>query len=297
MAGADPRSGEGQLASRRNGVPRHRAGRRGIARVAVATTVTGIVTALGVFSVAVSPPRSADRAADSSTPTMRQPAPSPTLDAQAPTSEAPTTGPSTRPITPTAGTSPDQRPDPDRPPSAEQSPVAVPSQGSGDFEVVRPDTATPPAGQLPYSVEIERELPFRSGSTARTIAEALNDERGWVDVLGTTFRHVRTDPQVRILVATPETVDALCAPLQTRGRVSCRNGDLVVLNGVRWASGIGAYRGNLRDYRRYLVNHEMGHALGQEHRECPGSGSPAPVMQQQSYGLDGCTQNPWPAVS
>lgn len=187
-------------------------------------------------------------------------------------------------------------PTPTAEPATEPTPVPVPLRGSGNLAIVPVDEAAP-TGQLRYSVEIERELTFRGSPTARSIGEALEDERGWVSVLGTTFGQVVDDPQIRIIVATPGTTDILCAPLQTQGRVSCRNGDLVVLNAQRWVYGIPDYRGNLRDYRRYLVNHEVGHALGQGHVVCPGPGRPAPVMQQQSYGLDGCAQNPWPAIT
>ena len=38
----------------------------------------------------------------------------------------------------------------------------------------------------------------------------------------------------------------------------------------------------------------MGHFLGLGHVECPAEGAPAPVMMQQSKGLNGCRANPWP---
>lgn len=184
-------------------------------------------------------------------------------------------------------------------PVAEPARVRVPAQGSEVFTVVAnlAPGRTRLAGDITYTVEIERPLPFDARESAREIDAVLADRRGWSEAIGTTLRRVTDDPQVRVLLATPATTDALCAPLETLGRVSCRNGDLVVLNARRWAFGIEDYRGFLDDYRRYLVNHEVGHALGQPHVQCPGAGAKAPVMQQQTYGLDGCLRNPWPTVA
>ena len=74
----------------------------------------------------------------------------------------------------------------------------------------------------------------------------------------------------------------------------------VVINGRAWdntTSGWPKDAGRLM-YRRMLVNHEVGHALGQRHRDCTGNGRKAPVMMQQSKGMNlngyTCKPNPWP---
>jgi hypothetical protein len=113
---------------------------------------------------------------------------------------------------------------------------------------------------------------------------------------------VRPDPswavgQHACHIVTPKTTDRLCAPYLTGGEVSRQNGNRVVLNAKRWLLGADSYGSDLTNYRRYLVNHEFGHALGKHHVDCPGPGELAPVMMQQTKGLGGCRKNPWPQSS
>jgi predicted Zn-dependent protease len=67
-----------------------------------------------------------------------------------------------------------------------------------------------------------------------------------------------------------------------------------VINLARWLDAVPDYEGDVATYRQYVVNHEVGHFLGNSHEQCPGQGELAPVMQQQTLGLDGCVKNPWP---
>lgn len=174
----------------------------------------------------------------------------------------------------------------------------VPARGSGRFtsaQVSRPTSAT--RGRLVrFDVAVERGLKVDPDEAALLIARVLDDDRSWRG-LGTgrfTLVPAGSRADVHAFLATPATTDALCAPLLTRGRVSCQNGPRVVLNAERWVNGAEAYGDDTAGYRRYLVNHEFGHALGRQHVACPGPGRPAPVMMQQTKGRQGCRANPWP---
>ncbi len=84
---------------------------------------------------------------------------------------------------------------------------------------------------------------------------------------------------------------------QCSAEYSCRVGRYVIINQTRWLRATPVWRSagrNRADYRRLVVNHETGHWLGYGHAGCPGRGQLAPVMMQQSKGLDGCRANPWP---
>ncbi|MEJ7634733.1 DUF3152 domain-containing protein [Aeromicrobium sp.] len=178
-------------------------------------------------------------------------------------------------------------------PASEPASVTVPTSGEGTFTVATGTSTQEAVGQvITYQVEVENGLPFDARKFAARVDRTLTDRRGWIRN-GYSFNR-RTRATQRIVLASPSTVDRLCAPLLTRGQVSCRNGNIVVINAVRWAKGAESYRKDLDGYRTYVINHEVGHSLGRIHEPCPGPGSLAPVMHQQTLGLNGCTKNPWP---
>lgn len=182
--------------------------------------------------------------------------------------------------------------------SGQHSPRPVPEVGSGRFAVADGSSDIAGHGDLvTYSVEVEQGLAIDADALARIVDNVLDDRRGWTTVVGRSLQRVETNSTVQIRLATPGTTDELCSPLDTGGRLSCRNGKYVVLNAWRWEHGAKAYDGDLANYRRYMINHEFGHALGNGHQSCPSPGEPAPVMVQQTKGLSGCAANPWPSVT
>jgi Protein of unknown function (DUF3152) len=145
-----------------------------------------------------------------------------------------------------------------------------------------------------YLVEVEAGIVIDRLQFARRVHAILGDPRGWGGTGRVSFRRVSSGPvDFRVTLASPKRTDRLCAPSLTRGIYSCANGGRAVLNLMRWRRGASAYR-DLTRYRRYLVNHEVGHLLGHGHLPCQASGAPAPVMMQQTKGVAPCRANPWP---
>ena len=143
---------------------------------------------------------------------------------------------------------------------------------------------------------LERRTSDEATSSFEAVVEAtLTDARGWARAGFQLVRDDRAGPY-RIVLAEGDEVDQLCLPYDTYGKYSCQNGPVVVLNADRWRSATPQWSGDLATYRQMLVNHEVGHLLGQKHPrpQCPRPGELAPVMNQQSTELDGCLPNPWP---
>jgi hypothetical protein len=144
-----------------------------------------------------------------------------------------------------------------------------------------------------YTIYVQKGLGFSRSYVQRKIDLTLGDKRGWTRG-NVRFQRVPGGTGTLILLAEPDIVDHFCYPLKTNGEVSCCNGRYVMLNSIRWSKGVPHWTGSIYTYRQMLINHEMGHRIGQSHRRCGGAGSKAPVMQQQTYGLQGCLANAWP---
>jgi hypothetical protein len=174
-------------------------------------------------------------------------------------------------------------------------PVRTTSEG---FEFVDSTGRRVGEGRLrTYRIEVEPVVEVHLRWVTDLAERILSDERGWTGVARWRLQRVDRRPDVRVLIATPDTVDRLCARagLRTMGDVSCWNGRFAAINVERWRSGADGFPGPLHAYRRYVLNHEVGHALGYGHRSCPRRGARAPVMQQQTLRTRPCRPNGWPA--
>ncbi|WP_253911409.1 DUF3152 domain-containing protein [Streptomyces sp. CNQ-509] len=178
--------------------------------------------------------------------------------------------------------------------------------GSGKLTTVPGHDKAPGRGEVvTYRVDVEDGLPLDGELFAAAVHKTLNDERSWGGRGDRTFERVGRDREsvFVITLASPGTTDEWCAKsgLDTSDEdVSCDSAatERVMINAFRWAQGSKTYGDDIHAYRQMLINHEVGHRLGNGHVGCERDGALAPVMMQQTKYLstDGatCKPNPWP---
>lgn len=157
---------------------------------------------------------------------------------------------------------------------------------------------------LRYRVDVEEGLGIDPGFFAEVVHRTLSDGRSWGNAGERGFARVSDgDYDFVVTLASPGTTADWCARSgldTTEDNVSCNSSstERVMINAWRFAQGSETYGDDIANYRRMLVNHEVGHRLGYGHAVCPAEGAVAPVMMQQTKFLtiDGvtCEANPWP---
>jgi hypothetical protein len=183
-------------------------------------------------------------------------------------------------------------------PDAGPSAPPVPPAGSGRFATAGGGSGVVGSGRVyRYVVVVEDGSGVAVDEFAAAVERTLADPRGWTASRRWGFQRVSAgSSDVTVHLATPATTDRLCdrAGVETGGEVSCRGGRNIVINLKRWLLGVPWYSDALDEYRHMVLNHEVGHFLGHGHVTCGRQGTPAPVMQRQTFGLEGCVANAWP---
>jgi hypothetical protein len=182
--------------------------------------------------------------------------------------------------------------------SAPTGEAPVPNSGTGRFVTAPGGSAPVGAGRvLRYLVNVEIGSNESPPDFAAAVEKTLADPRGWTVNRRWAFQRVSTGPSdFTVHLTTSATTMQMCDRygIRTQGEVSCRVGRNVVINLKRWRLAVPWYSDALTEYRHMVVNHEVGHFLGHGHALCPAAGKLAPVMQRQSFGLQGCQRNAWP---
>lgn len=167
-------------------------------------------------------------------------------------------------------------------------------------EAARRQAAVPAPGQkvtVTYSVTTRGAVTASLTEFKQLTNATLNDAHGW-SRLGVYFQEVASGGQFTLVLSEASQLPSFSSGCSAE--YSCNVGRYVVINQDRWMGATSPWNaagGSLRDYRHMVVNHETGHWLGHGHRSCGGAGQSAPLMQQQSIDLQGCSFNPWPLKS
>ncbi|WP_460683456.1 DUF3152 domain-containing protein [Modestobacter lapidis] len=174
-------------------------------------------------------------------------------------------------------------------------------QGAGTVSVVDGTSGVYGTGPLQrFVVEVEDGIGVDGAGFATAVEATLGDPRSWGNGGRLSVQRVGAAEAAagaydfRVSLVSPGSMEVYCPGVGTGGYTSCRYGERAVINLARWETAVPDYDGDIPTYRQYVVNHEVGHALGNGHQPCAGPGQVAPVMHQQTLGLDGCTKNAWP---
>lgn len=168
-----------------------------------------------------------------------------------------------------------------------------------------------------YAIQVEDGIQDAAADAefAAQVDAVLADPRSWIGGGQVSLQRVAgPDASFQIALTSQMTAHSndMCG-FSVQLEPSCyeRDSGRVLINNSRWVRGAMAYGRDLTGYRTYVINHEVGHALGNGHQPCPVDKGPAPVMMQQSWSVadndlallnpqvippDGkvCTANPYP---
>ncbi|MFW7413699.1 DUF3152 domain-containing protein [Demequina sp. SO4-18] len=171
-------------------------------------------------------------------------------------------------------------------------------------------------------VEYEEGLGMNGGALGNFVLDTLNDPRGWGARGRFEFVPTGGAPDLRIVLASPATAALTCPdphatapagalmdpsgspdpavdpttaatsdPDSSAASTSCADQGLVMLDHYDWIAGLDAYGEDRTGARQYLVNHFVGHALGESETEC--TSGRALVTTDQSELPGECEPNPW----
>jgi hypothetical protein len=180
--------------------------------------------------------------------------------------------------------------------------VNVPQTGPGTF-VFAPGTGPVLGGSgtlRRFRVAVEDKSGLDPAAFATVAEQTLGDKRGWIAGSDVRFQRVAqtATSDFTLYLATPGTTDKLCgqAGLHVNKFDSCRLPGQVIINLARWLTATPDYGAPVTTYQQFAINRGVGRELGRSNEACSGPGQLAPVMENQTLGLNGCVANAWPYV-
>ena len=143
---------------------------------------------------------------------------------------------------------------------------------------------------IAYRVEIEDGVNRTQRNFEQEITKIVTNKRSWP----INFVQNQNTYDIRIILSKPNTIKKIC----NFSGLSCtdRSTNIVYINNYRWINGSKASKHNMKDYRIYLILHELGHILTLGHSQ-PIKGEKVKVMVQQTISIGEAKKNCWPVQS
>lgn len=161
------------------------------------------------------------------------------------------------------------------------------------------------------NVSIDDNVKYDRKRFSKIVQKILYDKRGWsrkgynfIFVSSSEFdtikpKNKKTQLKIKLRLSTNDTIAKECE-FDENEKLSCYNpmtypDATICINYTRWMDGSVYSKLPLSKYRIYVINHEIGHALGRGHvTSCVCKTCPVPVMMQQTLSIGNCLPNPWP---
>lgn len=150
------------------------------------------------------------------------------------------------------------------------------------------------------STIVDPDVKFSTEKFKNIVYKVLSDPEGWQSVDNIEFQFVepeilekmKTKYKIPIRLSTNKTIVDKCG-FSEMEKLSCCDmlTKEVWLNYYRWINGAKASKLSLDNYRSYMINHEVGHALGRLHAKCPCENCSAPIMMQHTITIGKCSPN------
>lgn len=131
---------------------------------------------------------------------------------------------------------------------------------------------------LRYKISIESNIKRSLKNFKKEVDKILSHPKSWK----VNFSQNNTNYDFEIILASAQNIKTYC----NFSGLSCAdtNRKKIWINNSRWTNGAKPSKLSLKNYRIYLINHEVGHILGFLHAK-PIKNRKVPVMNQHTLGI------------
>ncbi len=141
---------------------------------------------------------------------------------------------------------------------------------------------------LKYKVRIEKGINRNLKNFQTEIHNIISNKKSWK----VNFIQNQINFDFEIILAKARNITKYCS----FNGLSCVDiyYKKIYINNYRWVNGAKPSKLDIKNYRIYLILHEVGHILGMKHEEPPKKKILTKVMVQQTLNIGNGIPNPWP---